>query len=407
MPRVVVLPEPCRPAIRITAGGCAARSSGAFASPMSAGELAMHHADQRLPGREAADHFLRRAPSRAPRATKSLTTGSATSASSSAMRTSRSASWTLASVRRASPRSVLTTAREPLGQGVEHGKGRKGIGVDCERLENRDLPLYFQHRRLLARARGARLARIPCLGSGGHAPGGAFRLESVLLPVPLVLHGVLLYTGVFAEEASTSAWPTPFRDHLAHRAIYWLASFVRLDGLQALWAPVALAALILPAALPSQRVVRYAQPAFTLHLAIAMLAYSLFIVATLHALVMLAEQKRLHRGMMPPFLRSLPPLLGMEALLFRIIFAAFVLLTLTLVSGVVFSEQLFGRPLQFTHKTVFGIVSWLIFGALLWGRYFHGWRGKLAVRWTLCGFAALVLAYIGSKFVLEIILQRG
>jgi ABC-type uncharacterized transport system permease subunit len=97
----------------------------------------------------------------------------------------------------------------------------------------------------------------------------------------------------------------------------------------------------------------------------------------------------------------------MEALLFRILFAAFVLLTLTVVSGVFFSEQLFNRPFRFTHKTFFGMLSWGIFAGLLWGRHFRGWRGKRAVYWTLWGFAALLLAYLGSKFVLEIILQRG
>jgi ABC-type uncharacterized transport system permease subunit len=74
---------------------------------------------------------------------------------------------------------------------------------------------------------------------------------------------------------------------------------------------------------------------------------------------------------------------------------------------VFFSEQLFGRPLQFTHKTVFGILSWLIFGSLLVGRYFYGWRGKRAAYWTLGGSLALMLAYIGAKFVLEVILKRG
>jgi ABC-type uncharacterized transport system permease subunit len=71
-----------------------------------------------------------------------------------------------------------------------------------------------------------------------------------------------------------------------------------------------------------------------------------------------------------------------------------------------FSEELFGQPLKFTHKVVFGILAWCIFAALLTGRQIYGWRGALALRWTLAGFLALVLAYIGSKFVLEIILHR-
>ena len=123
-------------------------------------------------------------------------------------------------------------------------------------------------------------------------------------------------------------------------------------------------------------------------------------------MLMAIIERRLHAGTLPPSLRSMPPLLTMETLLFRIIAAGFVLLTLTIASGVLFSEELFGRPARFSHKTVFGVLSWLIFGALLCGRWFYGWRGRTAVRWTLAGFLTLVLAYIGSKFVLEVILGR-
>ena len=277
----------------------------------------------------------------------------------------------------------------------------------------RDSALYFSTAAcwLALAALAWRAAHAPAAAGNGAPAGGAFRLEGVLLPVALVLHGMLVYSGVLSDEGlnlgvsnsiSLIIWLTV--------AIYWLASLAvpGLASIQGLWAPVALVAVILQAVVPSHYLVRHGgDPLFTLHFAIAMLAYSLFIVATMHAVVMLAEQKWLHRGILPPFLRSLPPLLEMEALLFRILFAAFVLLTLTVVSGLFFSEQVFGKPLQATHKTVFGIVSWLIFGSLLWGRYFRGWRGKRAVYLTLWGFAALLLAYLGSKFVLEIILKRG
>jgi ABC-type uncharacterized transport system permease subunit len=234
--------------------------------------------------------------------------------------------------------------------------------------------------------------------------------ESFLVPVALVLHAMLLYQRVLtpqgmdlgvANAVSLLVWLTLL--------IYWVASLVYdgLGGILGMMAPVALVALLLQAALPTHHYVKYAgDPLFTLHFGIAMLGYSLFIVATVHALLMLALEKWLHRGVLPPFLRRLPPLLEMEALLFRILLAAFILLTLTVVSGVFFSEQLFGRPLTWSHKTLFGIVSWAIFGALLAGHYFRGWRGKTAVRWTLAGFTALLLAYIGSKVVLELILKR-
>lgn len=236
------------------------------------------------------------------------------------------------------------------------------------------------------------------------------RVEGLLVPVALVLHAMLLYQRVLtpqgmdlgvANAVSLLVWLTLL--------IYWLASLVYpgLAGILGLMAPVALVALILQAALPTHHYVRYAgDPLFTLHFGIAMLAYSLFIVATVHALLMLAEEKWLHRGILPPFLRALPPLMEMEALLFRILLAAFVLLTLTVVSGLFFSEQLFGKPLTITHKTVFGILSWFIFAGLLAGHHLRGWRGRIAVHWTLAGFTALLLAYIGSKVVLELILRR-
>jgi len=96
----------------------------------------------------------------------------------------------------------------------------------------------------------------------------------------------------------------------------------------------------------------------------------------------------------------------MEELLFRIIWVGFILLTLTLISGAVFSEEVFGQPIKLTHKTLFGFISWGVFAALLTGRKLYGWRGRIAIRWTLIGFVILLLAYLGSKFVLEVILQR-
>ena len=85
----------------------------------------------------------------------------------------------------------------------------------------------------------------------------------------------------------------------------------------------------------------------------------------------------------------------------------FLLLTLTLASGVIYSETLFGLAMKFNHKTLFAVISWLIFAALLIGRHLYGWRGRLALRWTLSGFAVLLLAYIGSRFILEVVLQRA
>jgi ABC-type uncharacterized transport system permease subunit len=274
-----------------------------------------------------------------------------------------------------------------------------------------DLPLYFTTAAawLLLSGMAWRASRLAT--ADGPVVRREVNLESFLYPVALVLHAMLLYRRVMTPEGldlgvgnaiSLLVWLTVL--------IYWLAglAFTGLTSILGMMAPVALGAVLVQMALPSGHFITYAgKPIFTLHFGIAMLAYSLFIVATVHALVMLAEEKWLHRGVLPPFMKTLPPLLEMEALLFRMLLAAFVLLTLTLVSGVFFSEQIFGRPFTATHKTVFGFISWLIFGTLLAGHYFRGWRGRKAVYWTLAGFTALLLAYVGSKVVLELILQRG
>lgn len=235
---------------------------------------------------------------------------------------------------------------------------------------------------------------------------GALHLATAL---PLALHTALLYASVFAGgqiylgvgvSISAIIWLTVL--------IYWAGSFFqRLEGLQVFINAAAAVLVWAPLLLPSVRPLPHTDiPAFGAHVLISLLSYSLFTIASLQALLMAILENRLHEGRLPRYLLSLPPLLTIERLLFRIIATGFVLLTLTLVSGMLFSEMLIGQPLEFNHKVVFGIVSWCIYAALLAGRRIYGWRGPLALRWTLAGFLALLLAYVGTKFVLEIVLQR-
>jgi ABC-type uncharacterized transport system permease subunit len=246
-----------------------------------------------------------------------------------------------------------------------------------------------------------------------HSPGpraDAKMLEHLVVLVPLGLHATLLYDSMFAGNGvrlgvgnamSTIVWLTV--------AIYWLGGlFYDIGGLQGMVMPVAAVCAFLPVLLPPARLLPNTELAtFKVHLLISMLAYSLFTIASLHVLLMALLERRLHGGELPAALQKLPPLLTMETLLFRIITAGFVLLTLTLATGIVFTEELFGKAMRFNHKTVFGILSWFIFAALLGGRQIYGWRGRVAVRWTLTGFLMLVLAYVGSKFVLEVVLGRA
>jgi len=142
-----------------------------------------------------------------------------------------------------------------------------------------------------------------------------------------------------------------------------------------------------------------------LHAWCALLAYATLAVAALLAMLLWAQERALRRREFHDWLRALPPLTELESLLFRTIAVGFVLLTATLLTGVLFVENLLAQHLM--HKTVLSVLSWLAFGALLLGRWRYGWRGAVAVRWTLAAMALLVLAFFGSKFVLELVLNRA
>ena len=199
-------------------------------------------------------------------------------------------------------------------------------------------------------------------------------------------------------------------------AAYWLENRnFALDGLRVLVLPSAAVAVVLPVLFPGSVVPLQGKSAlFPWHVAIAILAYSTLTIAAFHAVLMALQESRLHTpsgatqpGWLGTTLDRLPALLTMERLLFRLIAFGFALLTLTVLSGFVFSEQLFGTPVRWDHKTVFTLLSWALFGVLLAGRAWRGWRGKTALRFTLTGFATLLLAYVGSRFVLEVVLHRS
>lgn len=248
--------------------------------------------------------------------------------------------------------------------------------------------------------------RAQASGNGDVLSRGAMG-HAVLFP--LMLHGYLLHQTLFmAGEMNLGLFYVLSLILWMTMLVYWIARFFYpIASLQTMVLPLAAVGAVLPALFPAVHV----QPnntslAFDAHILAAMMVYSLFTIAALHAGLMSMVEKRLHQATLPRVLRALPPLLTMENLLFRIIAAGFALLTLTLLSGVVFSEQLFGKPWEFNHKFVFGIVSWCVFAVLLVGHHFYGWRGRKAVHWTMSGYIFLLLAYLGSKFVMEVLLHR-
>ncbi len=238
-----------------------------------------------------------------------------------------------------------------------------------------------------------------------------------LLPAALLLHAWLAVQDIAtAEGLDLSLLNAISVVGCLTAGVAWASGLLRtLPAIGTVVLPVAAGAALLPAILPvvfptifaSRHRFAYAGESMAAaHVAVALVSYALFLVAAVQALVLMGLEKRLHRRLPDPSAASLPPLLTLERFLFRLVTAGFALLTLTLASGMLFSEQIFGKPVTFTHKPVFSVLGWLTFGALLWGRWRYGWRGRVALRWIIAGTVFVFLAYLGSKFVLEVLLGR-
>lgn len=272
----------------------------------------------------------------------------------------------------------------------------------------------------------ARLMPMAHDGASLPAAPGMNVWRRALLLIALLAHGVLLHMMIFAQHEMVFGFAFALSAMFWLGAvIYWVESFFfALDGLRLMLLPLAAVAALLPLMFGGVRVLPYAAtPIFRLHFLIANAAYGFFAIAALHAVLMLAVERRLHalapmagvngavsgarvRGWFTGWLETLPPLLTLEKCLFRLLRVGFVLLTLTLASGILFSTQVNGRLLSLDQKTVFSMLAWLMFGALLTARRLSGWRGRAALRWVLASFVALLLAYVGSHFVFEVLLHR-
>lgn len=139
-----------------------------------------------------------------------------------------------------------------------------------------------------------------------------------------------------------------------------------------------------------------------LHWALGIASYGLIAAAVVHAFLMQRAEQAMRSGQPN---ETAMPLLTLERLTFRFVGAGFVLLSLTLLAGWYFSELL-NQRMVWNHKTVFSLLAWLTMGGLLWGRWRLGWRGRMAIRTLYVGAGFLLLSYVGSRFVLEVLLHR-
>lgn len=227
--------------------------------------------------------------------------------------------------------------------------------------------------------------------------------------VGLTIHAIVLYNNIFIE----SGLGLNLGIYNAISLITWLIVLILIitsinkpvANLGIAIFPLASLALVLQILLPSSHIIlTNAASELRFHILISVLAYSLFSIAAIHAVLLAIQNKFLQNKHPGGFIRALPPLETMETLLFQMIGLGFVLQSLSLITGMVYLENMFEQHL--VHKTILSIAAWIVFAVLLWGRWKFGWRGRIAIRWTLVGFIILLLGYLGSKIVMEVVLNR-
>lgn len=224
--------------------------------------------------------------------------------------------------------------------------------------------------------------------------------------IALILHGIAVYKFItpgssfdlgILPMASLSSW--------CITSLLLLSSLRRpLDNLFALLLPITILCTALPLIFVSSKPINTLDNGVIAHILLSMLAQGTLAIAALQATLLATQEKHLKQRVTKGFIQSLPPLQTMENLLFEILWLGFIFLGLSLLTGAIYLNDIFAQHL--IHKTILSIAAWIALGILLWGRYKLGWRSQTAARWTFIVFILLMAAYFGSKFVLEIILQR-
>jgi len=224
----------------------------------------------------------------------------------------------------------------------------------------------------------------------------------------VAFHGIGIYGMIFTPEGFRFGFYTALAFIFLTVNTLVLISSLRkpLHNLFVFLFPLSGISLLCAATLPDAAApMTHIGPDIALHILLSVLAYSLLTIAALQALLLAYQNRQLHHKKLTGVVRMLPPLQTMEQLMFELLWTGVILLTAAIATGMFFLDDIFAQHLA--HKTAFSLLAWVIYATLLWGRHKIGWRGNTAIRWTLGGFAALMLAYFGSKLVLELILDVG
>lgn len=233
-------------------------------------------------------------------------------------------------------------------------------------------------------------------------------VSASLLPVGILTVLALIFHGADIFMTMSNGWVLSLFTTLS--IVAWLMALAAL-----IWGaktpnappgiivyPIVALSLILKTSFPHEEAKSLINPALEWHILLSLAAYSLFALAAIQSIVLAVQEQQLKQLHLAGLIRKLPPLQSMESTLFQLITSGFILLSIGLIAGAFFINDIFAQHLA--HKTVLSLIAWCVFSILLWQRWRNGLRGKTAIKWTLIGFTFLLLAYFGSGFVLEYLL---
>ncbi|MDD5028775.1 MAG: cytochrome c biogenesis protein CcsA [Rhodoferax sp.] len=242
------------------------------------------------------------------------------------------------------------------------------------------------------------------------AAAGTSRLHPAVINTAVwiawFLHGILLVMGLTGTEARFGFAPALSLTAWLVGLVYAVEGYV-YPHFRKPWLTSGLgsACVLLALLFPGATLNPNASSWLPLHFALGISSYGLFAVAVAHAWLMTRAEARVRNA---SDAQTGMPILTMERLTFRFVMVGFMLLSATLLAGLLFGSQLYGgaHALQWNHKTIFAFLSWLTFAVLMVGRARFGWRGRQALRVLYIGSGLLLLAYVGSRFVMEVVLGK-
>ena len=248
---------------------------------------------------------------------------------------------------------------------------------------------------------------LPCLPLAILNIKGRSHTTNILIFVGLFFHACLIFKATFDQGIDLSFSNALLMTSWVAVFLYWIINLKNQHkGFEYLTLVPALLFLAIHPLISEHNYLNDSYPVIAIsHIIIALLGYSLLAFGALFSIFLLYVEKNVRSKKINDLgFSSNLSILDLEKGLFRIYWLGFFLLTITLVTGTFFSDQVFNTPLVLNHKLIFSVCAWLIYALLLLGRISFGWRGKKAIKFSLIAFMFLFLAYFGSKFVVEILL---